>query len=1098
MKRTLTGLYPGTVTGTVKVTTDKGNEYSSSFTVNVYAPLTSLGITDKKIRDDELGTIIPAFAPTFASNTQFNWSSTNRNVVDIDSNGKIIKLSPGTSSITIVSTDGTNLTSTANYTVIHPNVTVNGSTSANINMPFTLEALLNTVNENQKSVTWNLSDSKITTTPDGDNKLIVTGKQKGTVTGSVTITTDKDHSYTTPITVAFTIIPVSSVSIDDATIRTGETVSLPTVVLPNDASIPQLEWESNHPEIVSVDSNGNIVGNAAGEAIITTRSTDGTNTVDTAVVTVVQPTLSINGPTRLDVGGATITLSADLRTTNETPVTYEWDVPLEEQRKASFITDGDSKRILAGLLPGTVRGTVKVTTDKGNDYSSSFTVEVYAPLTSLGITDKKIRDDELGTIIPDFAPTFASNTQFNWSSTNRNVVDMDSNGKIIKLSPGTSSVTVSSTDGTNLSSTANYTVIHPSVTVNGSTSVNINTPFTLEAILDTVNENQKSVTWNLSDSKVTTTPDGDNKLIVTGKQKGTVTGSVTITTDKDHSYTTPITVALTIIPVSSVSIDDATIRTGETVSLPTVVLPNDASIPQLEWESNHPEIVSVDSNGNIVGNAAGEAIITARSTDGSNKTDTAKVVVIQPSFTIEGAKPLQIGGPDITLEAKLDSVNEVITTVTWDVSDEDKTEALFRTDGDSKRILTGNKPGEVQGTVTLKTDKNEYKASFDLTVFSLTLPDTRVDLNKTQTIVPDIQPNGAIGDSFKWEITPSDNSIASLVSDGKVKGNAVGTATVKITSLQDPAWTASANVTVIQPGIIINPVDPTDPEDQTNGLNIDGSYTVNVGEKITLQANLDTANEHAEAATWMIPANDYLSANENSDNQVEIEGKSVGQVMGSVTISTDEHDYTKQFTINVINPVQSVDIVRSGIDEEDTNQTISILKGSSVDLTAKITRSDATHDGFHWFIIQEGTTGEASFNTTYQQDVTLTTSKKGTIVVQVLVGGKSDTRKIEVTQNLTDINLPEGPIRLTVGTNNDTYDLGNELQVSPENSWKDEFMSDFVWSSDDQTIATVDHQGNVKAHAKGATTIRVKYTDGDAVLEDTVRVIVSQQFENRY
>ena len=82
------------------------------------------------------------------------------------------------------------------------------------------------------------------------------------------------------------------------------------------------------------------------------------------------------------------------------------------------------------------------------------------------------------------------------------------------------------------------------------------------------------------------------------------------------------------IAVTGVSLNETekTMPIGDTDKLIATINPNNATNKNVTWESDKPEIVRVDSEGNIEAVGIGEAVITVRTVDG-NKTAQCKVTV---------------------------------------------------------------------------------------------------------------------------------------------------------------------------------------------------------------------------------------------------------------------------------------------------------------------------------------------------------------------------------------------------------------------------------------------------------------------------------------
>lgn len=121
-------------------------------------------------------------------------------------------------------------------------------------------------------------------------------------------------------------------------------------------------------------------------------------------------------------------------------------------------------------------------TDKGNTYSKDYTVKIFTPLTSINLGNASIRVGEIVKLNSNYAPSDADYPNLTWSTDRSDLVTVDSSGNIKGIAEGTAKITISSTDGSNLTSNAAVTVVKPSLTVNGPTAVNIGEKITLEAI----------------------------------------------------------------------------------------------------------------------------------------------------------------------------------------------------------------------------------------------------------------------------------------------------------------------------------------------------------------------------------------------------------------------------------------------------------------------------------------------------------------------------------------------------------------------------------------------------------------------------------------
>lgn len=120
---------------------------------------------------------------------------------------------------------------------------------------------------------------------------------------------------------------VSSISVADKQILVGDEAklipSLEAAVTPADATNKNVKYESLDPTIVTVSATGVITGMKAGVGRVKVTALDGSNISATARITVVQPGLSITGPTQVEIGNI-ITLGYDLTNINYELISSTW------------------------------------------------------------------------------------------------------------------------------------------------------------------------------------------------------------------------------------------------------------------------------------------------------------------------------------------------------------------------------------------------------------------------------------------------------------------------------------------------------------------------------------------------------------------------------------------------------------------------------------------------------------------------------------------------------------------------------------------------------------------------------------------------------
>ena len=176
---------------------------------------------------------------------------------------------------------------------------------------------------------------------------------------------------------------------------------------------------------------------------------------------------------------------------------------------------------------------------------------IEVPITSIVLnkTEITLQEGTTETLTATIAPTYATNNSIYWSSSNTTVATV-LNGVITAITPGTTIITVSTTDG---SVTATCTVTVNSV-INGvfldktSTALVVGNTETLTAIVLPASATNKSVSWVSSNTSVATVSNG----VITAIAPGTTTITITtldgsnktatcnVTVNCNHSYSTTL------------------------------------------------------------------------------------------------------------------------------------------------------------------------------------------------------------------------------------------------------------------------------------------------------------------------------------------------------------------------------------------------------------------------------------------------------------------------------------------------------------------------------------------------------------------------------
>jgi uncharacterized protein YjdB len=201
-------------------------------------------------------------------------------------------------------------------------------------------------------------------------------------------------------------------------------------------------------------------------------------------------------------------------------------------------------------------------------------------LVTLNKTNTTIPMGRSEVLTADVSPSNATNTIIAWSSSNTSVATMDSNGKITALSPGTSTITVTTDDG-NKTAVCLVTVVVPvsSVTLDKTKTLSVGSTETLTATISPSNATNKAVTWEINNTGVATV---DNAGNVTAVAPGEAIIYVT-TADGGKMAACVVNV---IIPVTGVTLNKSniTISSGGSETLTATVNPVNATNKNVKLE----------------------------------------------------------------------------------------------------------------------------------------------------------------------------------------------------------------------------------------------------------------------------------------------------------------------------------------------------------------------------------------------------------------------------------------------------------------------------------------------------------------------------------
>ncbi len=204
------------------------------------------------------------------------WYSSAPEIATV-TDGKVTCLSHGKATISAV-TEKTGLRADCEVTVRTPEEMVSGVTVSPSELSLylgewaELTASVQPSTATEQDVVWSSSDLTIATV--GSSGYVLS-RAEGTAIITAT-TVEGGYTATCTVTVLPAFVEVESVSIaDELYIKVGESVRLTPEILPENATIKDVEWKSYDESIVTVDSDGVVTGIAPGYMYVEVQTVNG-------------------------------------------------------------------------------------------------------------------------------------------------------------------------------------------------------------------------------------------------------------------------------------------------------------------------------------------------------------------------------------------------------------------------------------------------------------------------------------------------------------------------------------------------------------------------------------------------------------------------------------------------------------------------------------------------------------------------------------------------------------------------------------------------------------------------------------------------------
>ncbi len=557
--------------------------------------------------------------------------------------------------------------------------------------------------------------------------------------------------------------------------------------------------------------------------------------------------------------------------------------------------------------------------------------------------------------------------------------------------------------------------------------------------------------------------------IITAKNSSSLPVTITLTYRDNGNFETGgegeyaggvpnMTIEVTVIDGIRLNYSEVTINTKGTVLLEPVLTNR---VEEVSWSSSDERIAKVE-NGLVTGIKEGTAVITAKQKiNGIVKTASCTVYVQTSveSVTLD-PKEITLGinkYETIQASVKPSSLNGV--SLKWVSSNED----IVKITEAGKLSVTIQGVAGGNAVISAINQDNVVVGFCNVTVLQpvegMTLSETDVTarIGDTVQLRATVSPDNATNQNVTWK--SSNTNVATVSANGLVTMKAAGTASIICTSVDNPSVQAFCNVKVLK---------------AVSGVSLDiESKEMYVGENYRLTYYVTPSDASTPDVKW--------TSTNTSVVQVDATGmltaKGVGQA--EIIIKTVDGSY--------------MDICTIVVKQKPTNVKLSITNltmnaGEYFYLDAVLTPANSTKEGLVWECVD---TNVATVSSTGR----VTAKAAGQTIIMVKTeNGATAYCKLTVLEAVVAVSMDQTDVMI---------DVGEEFKLTP--TFYPETASDtgVSWTSSDDSIATVNKNGEVVGKSGGVAVIQCTTYDGGynafcivTVIEEVTKIkILPEQYK---
>lgn len=508
---------------------------------------------------------------------------------------------------------------------------------------FTLEPTVLPATATNKEVEFKVSDSGILYY--NSKTGVFTAKKTGTAVITCTAKDGSNVSATCTVTVkqgvdTLNILNAYGTSINGGTkvLLKDDKYQLVAEVLPAGAADKSVIWKSNNTAVVTVSEKGELEAVGVGTATITCTPVLNESQAKTVTINVYDGDFTVSG----------IPESYTLEKTKKNPsptvtLTATSDAPDFKSDMLEWYSEDEtiaSVGVNTGKVTAVKGGVVNIICAIGNKTVGTCAVTVKQYPTGIAISaNQNLIEGQKIQATATFTPVDTTEKNVQWTSTNPSALTIDAQGNMTAVKQGKAYIQCQmSVDGvTVLSNKVAITVIKPIKTITiapqiGTGKVFVGKTLSLGTTITPADATNKKLTWTSSNNAVATVS-GAGVGVVRGLKAGTVIITAAATDGSGVKATYKVTVQQAVEKIT-LNTNYKVLKRKQSVTLKAKIEPSNASVKKVTWTSSDKKIATVSKTGKVVAKKAGIVTITCKSTDGTNKFATCRIVVGTPVTSV--------------------------------------------------------------------------------------------------------------------------------------------------------------------------------------------------------------------------------------------------------------------------------------------------------------------------------------------------------------------------------------------------------------------------------------------------------------------------------